>query len=151
MNIGVTGSRTRSDIPLLLQCLSMLPKDSILITGGATGIDSECEMAAKELSLTIEIVRPDRTAIQNHASACRAYHERNAEIVRRSDIVLAFPPSDRKGGTENTIKHAKKYDKPLFIYEAANTAQNNLQLAALAQAVSVNPVHNKSSTITIPA
>ena len=137
MIVAFTGSRRRSDTALIRQCLSILPGSCLILHGGAPGIDTEVNTVCLASGLAVETVRPDRAGISSRFAAVKAYHARNLQLVERADIVLAFPAPDRKGGTENTIEHAVRLGKPCFIYEAANTTQNALQLAALTQAVRV--------------
>ena len=40
----------------------------------------------------------------------KAYHTRNRLIAEDVDILYAFVAKDRRGGTENTIKHAMELD-----------------------------------------
>ena len=47
----------------------------------------------------------------------KAFYARNRLIVENSDIIHAFVFSDRKGGTEYTIKYAQKIGVPIVIHK----------------------------------
>jgi hypothetical protein len=53
--------------------------------------------------------------VRTRTEAVRRYHERNARVVADADMVVAFVAEDRKGGTENTIRDAKRAGKPVEI------------------------------------
>jgi hypothetical protein len=45
----------------------------------------------------------------------KTYYARNQLVAKDCDRVVAFVASDRKGGTEDTIKRALKAGKPVEI------------------------------------
>ena len=49
------------------------------------------------------------------AFSVRRNHEGNKRIVDDADMVVTLVSPDRKGGTENAIKHAEKAGKPVTL------------------------------------
>ena len=45
----------------------------------------------------------------------KRYYERNQRIVNESDLIVAFLAPNRTGGTEDTIRRAKRADKPVEV------------------------------------
>lgn len=131
MIIGIVGSRRRNtfkDKQLLIQKLDELWKKSglrsnevIIVTGDCkTGGDRFATMEAVLRGFILMVKRvqyPKRTVSingemiePNYYDYVNAYYRRNEEIAKEPlDYLIAIVAEDRKGGTENTIKHFKKY------------------------------------------
>jgi len=96
-----------------------LPQDSIVISGGCSGPDTWAEEAARDAGLKVSVFLPDLPpkGSPRHVFT-EAFYARNRLIVENSDIIHAFVSPDRKGGTEYSIKHAKKIGIPVVIHTA---------------------------------
>jgi len=114
--IAVIGSRRFKNKYLIENFIEELPQNSIIISGGCKGPDIWAENKAKKLNIAIEIYLPKLDNLKNKYEIIEAYYSRNREIINHCDIVHAFVTSDRKGGTEYTIKYAHKLGKPVFIH-----------------------------------
>jgi predicted Rossmann-fold nucleotide-binding protein len=77
--------------------------DLVVITGGATGIDSMAMAGCTRLGITFYTYPPDYDRYN-----ARAPLVRNEEMVRRADHVIAFWDGKSRG-TKNSIDHARKY------------------------------------------
>lgn len=89
----------------------------VIISGGARGIDTFAEQAARSLGVACLVIRPEpfpRNA--GKARVAQAFYDRNLKIVMESEVVHAYVARDRRGGTENTIKHAEKEKKQVVIH-----------------------------------
>jgi predicted Rossmann-fold nucleotide-binding protein len=115
MKYGIVGSRQRKDVSAVECFIQSLPKNSIIVTGGARGVDTFAENAAKRNGFECLVFKPELTGAKNYYDACERYYDRNKKIVDNSDIIVAFVSKDRKGGTENTIKQAQVAKKPVQI------------------------------------
>lgn len=84
MIVGVVGSRNFSNYSLLKDELS---KHDIfmIVSGGAKGADSLAEKYSRERAIPIAIYEPDYIKYGKSAPIIR-----NKEIVRLSDLVIAF-------------------------------------------------------------
>lgn len=114
MKLAVIGSRRRF-CPSLVQSEIAARNPSSLISGGAAGIDTQAEEAARSMNIPVVVIRPDKTGIKGRADVMAAIRRRNEVIIRTADAVLAFPSFDRTGGTERVICMAKRMSKPCFI------------------------------------
>jgi predicted Rossmann fold nucleotide-binding protein DprA/Smf involved in DNA uptake len=115
MNIAIVGSRTRTDKDRVIDCVNKLPKDCTVVSGGCEGVDTWAIEAAKERGMKWKIFFPDLSGANTYYEKCERYYDRNEKVVKNSDFVIAFVASNRKGGTENTIKFAGKHKKLVMI------------------------------------
>jgi len=108
IKLGIVGSRRRisaDDKELIKQQIIKL-KPAELVSGGCKkGADKFAEELSKELSIPMKIFLPKLTRDMEYYKRVNAYYARNKEIANYSDILIAVVAPDRKGGTENTIKH----------------------------------------------
>jgi hypothetical protein len=109
--IGIVGSRRRNerkDFELVKDVLLSLIeqyKEVILVSGGCPkGADS----FVPELTTLFHLSKPI-IFYPNWSKGRFAGLERNTDIAKESDILVAVVASDRKGGTEDTIKKFKKF------------------------------------------
>lgn len=112
MKIGIVGNRigwTSEEVLKILR-IFVLKHDKI-ISGGAEGVDTYAQMFAKEkgLEITIFYPKPQRPSPQR-------YYERNAEIVKECDMLMAFQKNPHRSGTQNSIKLAKKLGKRILVF-----------------------------------
>jgi hypothetical protein len=57
--------------------------------------------------------RPELAGVRGYGPAVRRYHDRNQRIVEDCDRLIAFVAPDRTGGTEDTIRRARRAGKPV--------------------------------------
>ena len=116
MNVGIVGSRrwkSRSAVESLVNTLSA---DTTVVSGGAKGVDSWAAEYARKRGLKVIEFLPDYPSFGSPRwEYTQAYYVRNRQIAEHSEVVYAFVAPDRKGGTENTIKHAKELGVPVNI------------------------------------
>lgn len=119
MKIAIIGSRYLHDLRFLNKAIDKSPfKDKItmVISGGASGVDYLAERWCKYNKIPIIIYKPDWDKYGKSAGPIR-----NQYIIENSDGVIAIPhPTKESKGTNNSIKIAKEKDKPLFIYNVNN-------------------------------
>ncbi|MGE0714089.1 MAG: SLOG family protein [Alphaproteobacteria bacterium] len=111
--VAVVGSRRRADRDAVEAAVAELPEGSIVVSGGCRGVDAWAEAAARARGLDVVILLPDTSGVRNRGEAAGRYHERNQRVVDACDRVIAFPSSDRTGGTEDTIRRAARAGKPV--------------------------------------
>lgn len=119
MNIGIVGSRRRTDRQSVIDLVNSLPEDSVVISGGCRGVDTWAKEAALNRGLQYKEFSPQWPKPYNpnmsYFEQCEVFYARNRQIAEASDTIYAFVSSDRKGGTENTIKHAEELGKQVVI------------------------------------
>jgi len=108
MKVAVIGSRTFNDYELVKETLTKLDI-TLLVSGGAKGADSLGERYASENNITTLIFKPDW---ERHGRG--AGMVRNTDIVKNSDIVVAFWDGSSKG-TLDSIRKVEKLNKGLMI------------------------------------
>ncbi len=133
MIVGIVGSRRKSsekDRSKLYLYLSRIGDIDTIVTGDCyKGGDKFAREYAKQHSifhldvkfkrdpetdeiLTPPFVRWGKHWKYNYYEFCVICYARNEEIAKEPlDYLIALVAPDRKGGTENTIKHFKKYHK----------------------------------------
>lgn len=117
--IGIVGSRRRcleSDYEIVKKTFDDLfdkyNGNVTIVSGGCkTGADQFAERIAKEQKIMILIRHPNLLGKNRYHEKCQAYYDRNEEIAKDADILIACVAGDRTGGTENTIKHFIKLGK----------------------------------------
>lgn len=109
MKIGIVGSRNYSKLNLVRNFVENLPKDTIIVSGGANGVDFTAVRTAVINNFEWKEFLPDKKKY----GLPRAFFVRNKEIVDFSDFIVAFWNGE-SGGTYHTIEYAKKQNK-LFV------------------------------------
>lgn len=117
MEIAVIGSRRYNNRERVEKLIFSLNQKHTIISGGCRGVDTWAVNAAKKHGMAVRIIKPQLDNARNYYEIVNGYYQRNREIALRADAIFAFPANDRKGGTENTLKYAKQYKKPVFIYD----------------------------------
>ena len=116
MNVGIVGSRRWKNRAAIESLVKTLPPNTTVVSGGARGVDSWAAEYARKRGLKVIEFLPDLPSNGNPRwEYTKAYHARNRQIAEHSHVVYAFVAPDRKGGTENTIKHAEDLGVPVNI------------------------------------
>ena len=133
VKIAIVGSRRRKDednVREIVRKLYRRYKDRlVIVSGGCLGVDSWAEDEARKLGIPdnrIRIFQPDLRFVKTYHEAVKAYYERNKLIAEfATGGIVAFVAEDRKGGTENTIKHARKLKRSISIQRVKLKAVDN--------------------------
>jgi len=125
MRIGIVGSRRRISkedekyiFDLVQEHINEFGTASlVLVSGGCpVGADAFAERAADYFGVSILVHYPVKLPkVKSRYEAAERNFERNRKIARDSDIVFAEIAPDRTGGTENTLKHAKEFNKKIVL------------------------------------
>lgn len=108
MKLLIVGSRSIENFDLTPYVSS---ETSMIISGGATGIDELAERFADEHRLSKMIFRPQYARYGRAAPL-----KRNEEMVNAADEILVIWDGVSKG-TAYTVKYAQKQGKPLRILQ----------------------------------
>lgn len=115
MKVAVIGSRNINDVSLIhekLDQIHSLNNISVIVSGGAKGVDSIAEKWAVNNKIHSEIYKPDYITYSKTPKI--APLQRNKTIVDNSDIVIAFWDGKSKG-SKFTIDYANKQNKQVEI------------------------------------
>lgn len=109
MRVAIIGSREYPDLPRVRRFVGNLPRDWIVLSGGARGVDREAESAAKGRGMAFEPFLAEWDRVGKGAG-----FERNERLVRSADLVIAF--WDRQSrGTLHAIGCAHRMNKRLRV------------------------------------
>lgn len=116
MRVAVVGSRRFTDLDKVVDYVNNMPVSDTVVSGGCEGVDTWAIEAAIARGMKWQIFYPDLSGTNlKYYERVQRYYDRNERVVLNSDMVVAFVSKDRKGGTENTIKWAQKYNKPVMV------------------------------------
>tara|TARA_Y100000310_G_C20226768_1_gene598328 strand:- start:247 stop:606 length:360 start_codon:yes stop_codon:yes gene_type:complete len=111
MRIGIVGSRRWHDRKAVEELVNVLPLNCTIVSGGCDGVDTWAKEAADMREMDVIEYLPNLPPDGSpHWEFTKAYHARNRQIAENIDVLYAFVAEDRRGGTENTIKHALALD-----------------------------------------
>ena len=107
--VGIVGSRRWENQEAVEELVNVLPLNCTIVSGGSGGVDSWAAAAARGRDMDVieylPALPPDGSPPWEFT---KAYYTRNRLIAENVDVLYAFVAEDRRGGTENTIKHAMK-------------------------------------------
>jgi hypothetical protein len=108
--IAIVGSRDFPNLELVRNFVEGLDDGTVIVTGGARGVDQVAEDAALSCAFTVQVIKPDWQRYGRGAGMIR-----NTQIEKVSDEVVAFWDGQSRG-TEDTINKFRKAGKPVTIY-----------------------------------
>lgn len=116
MKLAIVGSRSFGDriddakVRKAVQAyIATLPADTVIVSGGASGVDTWAEEAARKRGLKVIVFKPDWKKYNKSAGMIR-----NAQIIEAADEVVAWWDGFSHG-TANSIERARKAGKPVVI------------------------------------
>lgn len=130
--IGIVGSRRRDEFEDFLlvadafkKVRELVPPGFVIVSGGCPqGADRFAEILTDLVKCKKIIYKADKSTIDQNlfrvnprAAWAKILYARNEKIAKVSDVLIACPADDRKGGTEDTIKRFKKLhpENPLIL------------------------------------
>lgn len=113
MRVAVIGSREYPFWNLVIEFVSWIPDGSVVVSGGARGVDTVAVKAAKKRGLETHVITPDQF-VEAGMKRNQALRERNRVIVGSADVVVAFM-IESTSGTCHALDCAMKMGKPWII------------------------------------
>ena len=114
MKAAIVGTRDITNIDIekyLIETEEYLSeKITLVISGGARGIDTLAEEYADKRGIPKQIFLPD---YRKHGRGAPII--RNISIIKAADVIIAFWDGESKG-TKFVINYAKNMDKKVFVY-----------------------------------
>ncbi len=111
--VAVIGSRQFASPELVRAYVAALPKERVVVSGAAAGVDTWAEEAAKAAGLETLVFHADW-----HGLGRRAGPVRNEKIIAAADEVVAFWDG-RSRGTLNALCLAKEKGIAISIFDEA--------------------------------
>jgi len=122
MKLAIVGSRRRNSKTdeeivqgIVLVAYAYWPELVVVSGGCKKGADAFAKKICDSLDIPIIEHLPDLQPNDTYLEAVQRYYKRNYKIAEGCDALVALVADDRKGGTENTIKYARKLNRPVFI------------------------------------
>lgn len=112
MRVAIVGSRGFSNLAAVRLEVAALDRGTIVVSGGAEGVDQVAAACARQRGLIVEELFADWDRFGKSAGPIR-----NAALVDRADRVIAFWDG-RSRGTLDTIRKAGAAGKPIEIRRA---------------------------------
>lgn len=109
MRIAVVGSRDYKNLEDVKEYIRSLPPETVVISGGARGVDRTAAKEAREQGLKVIEILPDWDKYGKSAG-----YRRNILIVEEAEKVVAFWDGKSKG-TEHTVRIAMDEGKDVEI------------------------------------
>lgn len=109
MKIAIVGSRNYKNLNAVTEYIKALPSDTIIVSGGARGVDIRAEIDARRRGLEVMVFYPEWGKYGKSAGMIR-----NGKIVEECDQMVAFHDGQSKG-TLNSINRAKAAGKPVEV------------------------------------
>ena len=111
MKVLICGSRNFSDKQLIRSVIMQLPKDTVIIQGGARGADHMAKLYALERGMIVEEYLPNWDELGKKAGPLR-----NQEMIDKGhpDKVIAFfYDMENSKGTWDMIRRSEKANIPI--------------------------------------
>jgi len=108
MKLAIVGSRKITEVNIG-KYIKIMP--SLIISGGAAGVDTAAELWAESKGIATEIIKPEYGRYKKAAPLIR-----NRAIVEMCDLLIAFWDGESKG-TIHAINYAKKLGKCVEVFE----------------------------------
>lgn len=108
--VAIIGSREHKDLDAVRKYVRSLPEGTIVVTGGARGVDQAAMDEAKKCGMNIAVYYPRWDLFGRSAGIMR-----NRLIVDESDRVVAFWDGVSKG-TKFGIDYAAKKGKEVLVF-----------------------------------
>lgn len=116
MKIAIIGSRAFRSLHLVTLYVAQLPADTVVISGGAPGVDTDAARAAQACGLEVQIINAEWDKYAHLKQKNPAGMIRNTEIVKAADKVVAFWDLESRG-THDSLKKAKALGKAIEVYD----------------------------------
>jgi hypothetical protein len=100
VRVAIVGSRTWTDAAAIRRYIDKLPATATVVSGGAPGVDTMAENAARARGLRVQVFQANWKRYGRGAGMIR-----NSEIIANADIVLAFWDGQSRG-TKDSIDKA---------------------------------------------
>lgn len=120
MRVAIVGSRGYSDLNAVIEYVAELPTDTVVITGGARGVDLTAETAARKRGLEVVVHLADWENLGKAAGPIR-----NQKVVDDCDKLTAFWDGTSPG-TKGVISLASKAGKLEKVFRDKNPNQGSL-------------------------
>lgn len=110
MKLAIIGSRGYTNLPAVKTYVHSLPRDVIVVSGGARGVDTYAVLEASRREMQTQVYPADW-----HKHGKSAGMIRNKHMLSQVDAVTAFWDGSSKG-TKHAIGFARARGIPVVVY-----------------------------------
>lgn len=110
--LAIIGSRSYAALQEVWTYVMQLPLSTIIISGGASGVDSKAEECARSRRMSRGVHEPLRWTGQTKGEYAAECLKRNVKIINACDRVVAFREAGKSRGTDHALRYARKIGKP---------------------------------------
>lgn len=129
ISVAIVGSRNYPNLEAVSDFVSALPEGTVIISGGAYGVDSIAAAAARRAGLEVAEFLPD----WNKHGKCAGF-VRNCKMVNAADVIVASWDGKSRGTTQS-IELGRKANKPVFVVPVITGLSFGVMLPIFAAAV----------------
>ena len=118
MKIGIVGARKYQDRESVVDLVSSLTPEAIIITSSCKGVCTWTKESAVEKGLEVIVYEPDLANIRAWFEVPKRYYERNKQMVEACDLLHAFISKEDglAGGTKFEVEYAISLNIPVQIH-----------------------------------
>lgn len=119
MRVLVCGARNWDDMLTIVQRLKLLPPDTVIVHGGATGADSQADAVGKVLGFKVEPYPADWTKYGKAAGPIR-----NRQMLDTNpNLVLAFHDNlEASKGTRDCVDEARRRGTAVEVHRSVHAS-----------------------------
>lgn len=111
MKVAIVGSRQYDHLDLVAQYVAQLPEGTVVLSGGALGVDQAAAAAARARGLEVHEYLPEYEKFGRQAPLLR-----NTIIAWESDRMVAFWDGRSRGTLDAIRKARRNRDRPIEVY-----------------------------------
>lgn len=126
MRVAIVGSRNYPALEHVQRFVETLPQETVVISGGAAGVDQAAENAARGRGMAVEVNRPE----YGKYMAKQAPLIRNTEIARQCDEMVVFWDGSSRGSLD-AVRKARRAGKRVRVYVPAGVSGGDLKRVAI--------------------
>jgi DNA-binding MurR/RpiR family transcriptional regulator len=112
----VCGSREWGDVEAVRRRIADLPETTVIVTGGARGVDRIAEEAARDLGRERMVFRA-RWDVDGRSASTDAAAQNGRALDSDPDLVIAFRAGGESPGTDDCIAQARRRGIPVEVIE----------------------------------
>lgn len=112
----ICGSREWGDVEAVRSRIAALPEETVIVTGGARGVDRIAEDVARELGRERMVFRA-RWDVEGRSAAADPASQNSRTLDSDPDLVIAFRAGGESPGTDDCIAQARRRGIPVEVVE----------------------------------
>ena len=146
--VGVVGSRDFADLDAVAALVVKLPPGTVLVSGGARGVDRVAEQTARRIGLAVDIRHPQIYDGAPRSTVVKALFARNLEILLAVDCLAIFWDGESRG-TAHMIEQAGRRGIPHKVFRTGHPLKPTPPTTQVVNVKSLAPTEQRNATVFI--